>query len=68
MGIPAYTDSVVREIHNGASISFSIIMHTVDHIRVTEINNATIRRRLWVRQPGASAGAYRDMCRRMERR
>ncbi len=37
-------------------------------LRVTEINKSTTWRRMWVRQQGASAGAYRDMCRRMERR
>ena len=36
--------------------------------RVTEINNSTIWRRMRVRRQDASAGAYRDMCRRMERR
>jgi hypothetical protein len=33
-------------------------------LRVMEINNSTIWRRMWVRRHGA----YRDMCRRMERR
>jgi hypothetical protein len=37
-------------------------------IRVMETNNSTIWRRMWVRRQGASTGAYRDMCRRMERR
>ncbi len=37
MGIPAFTDSVVREIHNGASISFSILMHTVDQITLFQL-------------------------------
>jgi hypothetical protein len=35
-------------------------------LRVMEINNSTIWRRMWVRRQGASTGAYRDMCRRME--
>jgi hypothetical protein len=37
-------------------------------IRVMEINNSTIWRRMWVRRQGASTDAYRDMCRWMERR
>jgi hypothetical protein len=37
-----------------------------DHaFRVAAKNNCTIWRRILVRHPGTSAGAYRDMCRRM---